>query len=72
MHSEAEKQIMPPGRDDENICTFFCLTGINRLLVYFTRILNVYVFRLGIWDARRPMLFLSGMIAKHQLRRHCG
>lgn len=48
MRSEDERQIMPPGRDDESICTLFCLTGINKLLVYFMCILNVYVFGLGI------------------------
>lgn len=68
----AERQSMTPGRDIESICTFFCLTGINKLLVYFMYILEVCVFGLAICNARRYMLFLSGMKAKHQLWRHCG
>lgn len=63
---------MPSGRDDESICTFFCVTGTNKLLVYFMYILEGYVFGLGICNARRHILFLSGMRAKHQLGSRCG
>lgn len=51
VHLEAEWQSISPGRDDESICTFFCLTGINKLLVYFMYILEVYVFGLSICNA---------------------